>query len=347
MSKIVTLLEFLESTGAKVRIYDIGRRIIKIPRDDFLKVEKQEIAYPYPLQQQAWFAMSITDQTISKEPVIWFLHFPLDETGKLQQAGRDYFIHRLFEAAAASNEQNDSQLSADALKDNPHVFKPREDRMAVFHAVLSHKLRQPPSRFYDHAREYFSGEQGWEQWNFVGFQGIADLVERLQLDGNEQLLCNAIEHLPQQPLEAVCQCLENQHCPLSIAEALVDRCRQELAQTAPSASLLAHLIRAVSFTKSLTVRDRLIKLVMQSELSSQPDIVSAIAARSWEWLSGDDNTRQYLENLAMSDQDTFNYCLSDLLFMPGLRDVLLGVIRSPDRSDQLAQSFSNMMKSFT
>ncbi len=347
MNKTVTLLEFLESSGATVRIHDMGRRIVKISREDFLKFEKMEIAYPFPLQQQAWFAMSITDKSVSDQPVIWFLRFPLDETGKLQQAGRDYFIHRLFEAAAASNENTDNQLSADALKDNPHVFKPREDRMAIFHARLSRKLKQPVSRYYAHTREYLSGKQGWEQWNFLGFQGIADLVERLDEDDNESLLATAIRHLPQQPLEAVCQCLENTPCPLSIATGILQRCEHELSLAHPIPSIPAHLIRAVCMSKSVTIRNQIVTMILQSPLASDPEILGAIAARSWEWLSHIENARLYLESLAQADQETFNHCLSDLLFMPGLREILLSVIRNPERSDKLAQTFSNMMKSYS
>ncbi len=346
MNKTVTLLEFLESTGARVRIHDIGRRVTKISRTKFLQFETQQSAYPYPLQQQAWFAISMTDPADETEPVIWFLRFPLDETGKLQQAGRDYFIHRLLEASV-TKDTADTSAAADALKDNPHVFKPREDKMAVFHARLSHLMKQPPSRYYAHAREYISGQQGWEQWNFVGFQGIADLAEHLNEDGNEKLVSKAIDHLPHQPLEALCQCLENIRVPYVVAEALYNRCQKELCETTPDASILANLVRAISLSSSDTLRHQLISSVMQSGSGSQDEVVAAIAARAWEWLQDKDNASLYLENLSQSGQDTFNQCLVDLLFMPGLRDILLTVIRDPQRSDKLAQTFSNMMKNLS
>lgn len=344
MNKTVTLIEFLESTGAQVRIFDIGRRVSKISSQDFLRFENQQIPYPYPLQQQAWFGLSIIDTELSPEPVIWFLRFPLDETGHLQQAGRDYFIHRMFEASAASQQPDNKELAGDALKDNPHVFKPRDDKMAVFHARLAKILKQPASRFYEHTLEYFSGQQGWEQWNFVGFQGIADLCERLDENDNEQLLINAVAHLPEQPLEAVCQCIENQVISYEISSALLNRCEAELNNASPSTSILAHLLRAISLSKSLNIKNELIRNIMQSPLATDSDILSALAARCWEWLEQTEHASLYLDQLARAGQDTFNACMADLLFMPGMRDQLLSAVRAPERSTQLAEAFSNMLK---
>ncbi|MGD2118065.1 MAG: DUF3549 family protein [Chromatiales bacterium] len=345
MNKTVTLTEFLEATGASLRFYDLGRRISKISRNDFLQFEKLELVWPYPLQQQAWFGLVMLDANQKAEPVIWFLRFPLDETGKLMQAGRDYFIHRLFEAATATRTDNAATL-ADALKDNPHVFKPRDDKMAVFHARLAKTLKQPASRFYAHALEYFSGAQGWEQWNFVGFQGIADVSERLEEDNNTELLCNAIAELPTTPLEALLQCLENRAVPHVLAEALQQRLKQELEKDQPVVSTLAHLARSVACSQSQTHKNHMLKQLLQSRYGVQADILAAIAARVWEWLYKPTNTALYLEKLTQTPQDVFNNILADLLYMPRLREIIMAQIRHPQRPDQLALAFSNMMKQY-
>jgi len=347
MNKIVTLLEFLESTGARVRIHDIGRRISKISREDFLKFEQQQISYPYPLQQQAWFAVNVQDESLGEEPVIWFLRFPLDETGKLLQAGRDYFIHRLFEAATAAKSEETTELSTDALKDNPHVFKPRDDKMAIYHARIARQLKQPVSRYYEHAREYLSGTQGWEQWNFVGFQGIADFVEWLDKDNNETLLCNALPHLPIQPLEAVCHCLENQAASLAISQALLARCEQELQSEQTDANRLSNLCRAISQSASANSRHQLIDMVLNSIHGNSQEVVSAISARCWEWLAKKENAALFLKQLSRTPQEIFNQCLSDLLFMPALRNTLLDAIRDPQRPQELGIRFGNMMQALS
>lgn len=335
MNKTVTLLEFLESSGARVRYHDIGRRISKISREDFLKFEKQQTSYPYPLQQQAWFAVNIQDESLGDEPVIWFLRFPLDETGKLLQAGRDYFIHRLMET------------DTDPLKDNPHVFKPREDKMAVYHARIARQLNQPLSRYYEHAREYLGGEQGWEQWNFVGFQGIADFVEHLDQDDNEARLCNALLHMPAQPLEAVCQCLENHPVSLAVSRALLDRCELELQSEQTDVNSVANLCRAIAQSVSVNVKQQLIEQVLNSPHGYSQEVVSAVSARCWEWLEKKENAALFLKQLSRTPQEIFNQCLSDLLFMPGLRNTLLGEIRDPQRPQELGIRFGNLMQNFS
>lgn len=347
MNKVVTLMEFLESTGARVRLHDIGRRITKISRDDFLKFEKQQISYPYPLQQQAWFAVNVQDESLGDEPVIWFLQFPLDETGKLVQASRDYFIHRLIEAVTASKSEDTSELAIDALKDNPHVFKPREDKMAIYHARIARQLKQPVSRYYDHAREYLSGEQGWEQWNFVGFQGIADFVEHLDKDGNEALLCNALPHLPAQPLEAICHCLENHPVSLPVSQALLARCERELQSAQIDVNTVANLCRAISQSVSANSQQQLLKKVLNSPCGNSQEVVSAISARCWEWLEKKENAALFLKQLSRTPQQVFNQCLSDLLFMPALRNTLLDIIRNPQRPEELGIRFGNMMQNLS
>lgn len=335
MNKIVTLAEFLESSGARLRFHDIGRRISKISREDFLKFEKQEISYPYPLQQQAWFAVNVLDDSLGDEPVIWFLRFPLDENGKLLQASRDYFIHRLLET------------DTDPLKDNPHVFKPREDKMAVYHARITRQLKQPVSRYYEHAREYLCGEQGWEQWNFVGFQGIADFVEQLDEDDNEALLCRALPHLPAQPLEALCHCLENYTVSLTVSQALLARCDLELQSEKTDVNNIANLCRAISQSVSANVKQQLIEQVLNSPYGYSQEVVSAVAARCWEWLAVKDNATLFLKQLSRTPQEVFNQCLSDLLYMPGLRNTLLGVIRDPQRPQELGIRFGNLMQNYS
>ena len=151
MTSRATLLEFLEQGGSEVWAYDMGRRIGKVSREELLAFERLSACWPFPVQQQAWMALVIrNDQLFGQKPLIWFVHFSLDETGHLVPAGRDYFLHRLFEAGAAEDkigakigakklDVNDNDIqpaSVDALKDNPQVFKPREDMMAVFHAQL-------------------------------------------------------------------------------------------------------------------------------------------------------------------------------------------------------------------
>ena len=309
-----TLTELLENSGASLHILDMGRRVLKVGRNRFLQFEKTAIPWPAPLVRQAWFGMLMKNSELP-EPLIWFLRMPLDEQGKLVLASRDYFIHRLIEAWQLNRENEDGK-AMDALKDNPYVFKPRDERMAVFHARVSVQMKQQPSRFYEHARTYFNGEHGWDQWNFVGYQGIADVAARF--DENRDALVSAIPALPPEPLIALCHCLENEEIDHAIAQALANRLDASLNDSV----LVTALIRGLSFTKAVTIRENAYRRVLEMpRLASNIEILAAIAGRAWHMLHDADFCDSYLTALASSDsgQEAFDHCLEDLLFIPDLK----------------------------
>lgn len=347
MDQSTTLIEFLQATGARVRIYDLGRRVVRISKDQFLKFEETRLPYPQPLQNHAWFGLSMLDRAVSDEPVIWFLRLPLDEQGKLVQASRDYFIHRLLEVAL--EKQTGEHAEADAFKDNPYIFKPKEDRMAVFHAKLARDLGRPPSRYYEHSLDYFSGIPGWDQWSFVGYQGIADVAARVDDAAISDLLIQAIPRLPQTPLTALCHCLENESLALPLSRALLNRLQAELAAAEPDLAVVTSLVRGLSRSISATTRERMFGLVMDSPYATHIELLTAISGRAWELLQKPEHASRYLEALAHSaaGQSAFNHCLSDLLAMPGLRTPLLQAVRDPGRSEELASAFGAMMQQLT
>lgn len=338
-------MEFLLTTGARIKIYDMGRRVAKIPNKQFLQFEKTELPYPQPLQNHAWFAISMLDVAVSEEPVIWFLRMPLDEQGKLVQASRDYFIHRLLEVAVAN--KTAGQPDADAFKDNPYVFKPKDERMAVLHAKLANDLGLPPSRYYAHARDYFSGVPGWDQWNFVGYQGIADMAARIHEESNSGLLISAIPKLPQSPLCALCHCLENESPELALSQALVERLQTELSAAEPELAIITALVRGLSQSVSETRRQQMFQLLMNSQFATHIELLAALSGRAWELLQRPEHAQRYLEALAQTEQETFNHCLTDLLAIPGMRKHVLQAVRDPDRTNKLASSFGAMIKTLS
>lgn len=339
MSKISTLTEFLESAGVTLYPFDIGRRIGPIDRDQFLSFEQTESPYPQPLQRQAWIALVCRREDAGFEPFIWFIRFPLDEQGKLLQAARDDFMHRLMERLGEKLQEGDQQQPIDdALKDNPYTFKPPEERMALFHALVSRLLNNPASDFYPHAQAYFRGDLGWEQWAFIGYQGIADLAVRFADGDNSQQLGHAIKALPLPPLEALCHCLESVATPTDLATALLNRASEELAAEQPEQALLSATIRGISHSTDPLLRNRLIASVLNHPCSVNIEVLSAISGRAWESLQDESIVSRYLERLAENDsgQEAFNQILIDLLFLPDMRDLLLQALRNPQRSERLA-----------
>lgn len=347
MNRVSTITEFLESTGVRLTIFDIGRRIIEITREDFLQFEKTKSAYPYPLQRQAWFALLCDNDRSEEEPFIWFLRFPLDEQGKLLQAARDDFMHRMMERLEQKLANGAESQVGSALEDNPYTFKPRDDRMAVFHAKTAILMGQPPSEFYPHAREYFHGDLGWDQWAFLGYQGIAEIATRFSGDENQQYLTQAIARMPLRPLESLCHCLENEAISATLTQALLDRTLEELKSEPPDSGLLQATIRGVSLSANEELKQQLVLSILAHPCSADINILAAVSSRCWELLKRGTTAAEYLERLANCDsgQEGFNQCLTDLLFLPGMREPLLQAMRNPHRSEQLSLTIGAFFQS--
>ena len=338
MSAHKTLFEFLEDSGAGVRSYDLGRRISEVPRAAFLDFERGELPYPLPMQRQAWFALVQLPEVTPDVPVIWFLRLDLDEQGLLVLAERDYLLSRLLESAQARVQGADPQVF---LQDNPYAFTPRDDRMAVFHALLSRDLGLPPSRFYRHALDYFSGIPGWDQWEFVGYQGIADVASRHV----SSPLDSAIAHLPNEPLVALCHCLESTRPAASLIQALIDRLTAALADEAPDTATVAALIRGLSpAADEPRVQAALREILDHPAVGGDIEILAAISGRAWEALHDETLLSRYLNLLAGSEhgQSVFEHCLSDLLSLPALAGEVRKALRSPHQSVEVRTAFGRM-----
>lgn len=341
MSKIDTLIEFLEAAALTPRFYDMGRRIRPLGRQEMLDFEQTETPYPQPLQQQAWLALVLDAGETSRDPVIWFIRFPLDEQGKLLLAARDDFMFQLMErlGSDASGETQRSQMET-ALEQSPYAFQPKQERLAAFHARLTVDLEQPPSRFYDHARRYFSGELGWDQWSFIGYQGIADLAARHARDDNAHRLAEAIPQLPPTPLEALCHLLENEAIAPALSEALLARTRAALQATEPDPQVITATLRGISFSESRDHRRQLLGEVLRHPVARRSDVLAAIAGRLWQDLEDADLRALFLQQLAKNDQGQpfFDSLLSDLLYLGECRAVLLESLRDPNRSPALSEA---------
>ena len=337
----LTLGGFLERTGARLHVYDMGRRVSPITTELFRAFELGEEPYPWPMQQKAWFALVQAYPDSDSEPLIWFLRFDLDEQARLVLATRDYLIHRFVEIASDPKAETDL---GQAMRDNPYAFAPREDKMANLHAQVHRDLGRGVSQYYRHARNYLGGAPGWEQWSFVGYQGLADIAARQDQDNNAAILTDAIPHLPDEPLIALCQCLEN-HVPApSLAEAPKRRLEQAVSNGQSSPALLAALLRGQSQASLEQVAHAITRLLANPR-SADPEILAAIGGRAWESLARPAVARAYLERLASDavEQAVFDQCVGDLLRMPGLQRPVLEVLRADDRSERVARAFGRML----
>jgi len=345
MQDINTLSDFFQQSQTHYRIYDMGRGIRKIGQDEFKQFEAGKLAYPYPLQQHAWLGILGWNRDNKAEQFIWFLKFPLDETGGLILATRDDFMARLMQtlghniqAAHAGGELQDG------MNESPYGFKPKESAMAAFHAKATAMLGQSPSRFYEHARDYLNGAPGYDQWAFVGLQGIADVAARLEQEDNLQRVLKALPQLPPPALGALCGFLENEEIGTALAGALQQRLQQELQRGEADIQVIAALLRAFAQSKGKGLREAAISEALHSPLAHDINLLAAIAARNWEVLTDETLAHDYVEALARNTlgQEAFTQVMADLLYIPGMRPPLLAQLRNPERSEALSQAVGAM-----
>ncbi len=343
MQTIQTLTDFLNASNVSFRLFDMGRRVTKLSSETFCHAEQARIPYPLPYLKHAWIGILLWNPKQTDQQIIWFLKLPLDEQGLLVQSARDDFLHRL--ARCVGDQLLDKAVEQDSLKDNPFAFTPDQDKMAAFHAKAGLILRQPPSAFYQPTRDYLSGLRGYDAWQNLGIQGIADLCSRLELDSNDAVLIHALDKLPLQPLTAFAAQLEHQPIPHPLGQQLSRRLHRELETDSCSPGTtqpgtLAALLRGLSHCHSDELRHNALRAVLQSSFGTDLEILAAIASRCWQDLQDTGVCNDFLEALAGNEagQPAFNQIITELVFIPGMRAPIMDGLRNPDRSDALAMA---------
>jgi len=344
-NQITTLSEFLHHSGAKYRIFDMGRRVVKLTPDEFVGFERATSAYPYPFKKTALLGLVFWDPNTPYKRYVWFLKLPLDEQGLLVQAARDEFLVMLLERVGECMLASDDGKAIDsALKDSPYTFKPREDRMAAFNAQVTKSLALKPSQYYEAARRYFSGQEALDSWPSIGMQGVADVAARSD-DINETLgFIECINRLPTEPFMMLSTFLENASPVIGIVEILARRVRMELQEQEPDIAQICACLRAASNSPATGLVDQMVKQVLESPCSQNIEVLATISGRIWRVLEQEFLCSLYLEQLAKNNagQAAFSQLLADVMFMPGMRVHIMKVLRSPNRSDALSKSVGKM-----
>lgn len=344
MTRTLSLYDFLDQTGTRPHFFSLGRRVTEIPRERFIAFEEAVEPWPQPFQQAAWLGIQFHD-TQTEEPHLWFLRFPLDEQGLLIQSARDDFLRRILERASqpVANDEHDADTD-NPLDDNPFGFKPNEAQLANLHASIAHALQQAPSPYYAHALEYFRGEQGFEQWQFVGLQGIADVAVRHA--EHSALLAAAIPQLPAEPFNVLCGCLENEVIDATLSDAIGQHLRSQLAAETPDPVRIGAALRGLSNGSARGSVIASVADVLNSPLASHPEILAAIAGRGWECLYDTELRQHFLLCLAQSGQRAFDSILADLLYLPVLRHLLLADIRNQQQPAEVQQAVAAFVQRF-
>ncbi|MYM64989.1 DUF3549 family protein [Pseudomaricurvus sp. HS19] len=323
--------------GLDYRIYDVGRRIQPLDTETFLRVEQQLIPYPAPYLRQAWLALLLRDSDSPALPLLWFIRLPLDEQGFLDPQPRDRLVKQLLIALAPQeSEAEQARQLAAVLENNPCLFQPAPERQASMHARASLDLALAPGEHYGAALDYLAGDLG--QWQQLPLQGLADVAMRCA--EHSHLLQQAIATMPAQPLQQLCECLENTTPDKALATALCQRLQTE-APTGDSDSLVAALVRALSHSDAIELR----QTALQQLLSGQPgmEVLAAIASRCpWD-LTQPTLFRAFLQSLQQHPTPLLQQLLNELLYDPRLRPHLLPVLRDPQLEPELQQAVARLL----
>ena len=76
---INSISHFFKISHYQYRIFDMGHKVYPLSNQRFKHIEKQQETYPTPFKQEAWLGILFWQPTMKHEPIIWFIHLPIDE----------------------------------------------------------------------------------------------------------------------------------------------------------------------------------------------------------------------------------------------------------------------------
>ncbi len=341
MDQISTISQLLKLSESSYRIFDMGRKVTKLVKQDFEKVEQAMVPYPYPVQGQAEIAI-VFWQKKSAAPYIWFVKIPLDERGLLNQGARNHFIAIIIEALGNDIGQDPTEKQQELLKNNPYHFTPSQYKLASLNSIVKRDLKQNCSAYYEHCQLYFSGELGFDNWQGIAIQGLCDYAARIDNDANQANLIAALSSLPEPVFNPLCSALENQKLPLELINALINLA-QPLLTNNENNGYLANLLRALSGNSEHPAVKTLINDIISNEQRLDLNVLVTISGRCWLAIAEVDSMLLYLEKLVVNvEQTVFNAIFQDLIALPAIRPFLLQCIRQPNRSPQLVSALGQL-----
>jgi hypothetical protein len=345
MNKIESLSDLFDMVGCDVSYYDLGRNITKMTPQQAIQFDRKQQAYPYPFRQHAWLACLLTSKDTAKKDsanaaVIWFLKLPLDEAGCLNLGTRDHFIKSIVDKILHKGEE--AGLS-EALEDNPYVFKPDQERMASFHAILGKNLHKTPSHYFNDVATYLSSDltKQDDSWQTLGLQGIAELAARVDEDHYQALIQKAIQHAAKPVVSALCHALEHETLSSQLQKTLIAQLQTE-QDALMQASYLRALSRAdLNDTLLLPLFGLLGSLTECQDHDLHP--IAALAAKCPHWLGHNPQLlRIIMEKLAHREDGyiAFKQIAAELSQHPETKQPLWSLLRGGHVSPKLAQAVS-------
>jgi hypothetical protein len=338
--QIDTLSEFLTQAGTEFRLYDLGRRLQPLSREDFAAIEAGQRPYPWPLQRHAWLAVCYWQRHDQPQPYVWFLKLPLDERGLFNNAAVKHFLAALVEQLGQDPSAPLSDEQQQRLSETPFTFQPAQDKLAAFHARLRLELGLPPSAFYQGVLDYLAAPEQHD-WQQLGLQGLADLAARLHQDTPlSQQLASRLFSLPQPVQLALLNQCEHHSLPAALTEHLLDGISTELERQAPDQERIALLLRATAGCPPFAPRHQ--KIATLLALTPSQPLMLSLAARLWQELTDESLLLNYLEQLAEHHGELFNGLFAELVSIPALRPLILTNLHNPALSVPLKNAIGTL-----
>ena len=380
MKELNSIVQFFSEIDCHFQCYDMGRLIQAIDNKIWRDFEKNSIPWPSPFMQHAWLGLifwqknnaenknlDAADNQQDLNHTVWFLKLPLDEQAQLNLVARDDFLRRLFaslehylQQKTIHNKSTDQVIYSleNAMKDNPYGFQPKQEAMANFHAIVHKQLGLAASSYYhatqNYLAEFDSSDGKIKDWQHLGIQGFADfsarLDEKYQGKNNQKLLINTINQLPIPVLRVLGLCLENHKVSKQLQQTILEMVTQHVnsnSDVIALASICSACIRICAQGREQKLQTQLIQLILTSPVKTDIEVLASISGRCWIKFYHDNMLFMYLETLAAEDKEqnleAFSAILSDLMFIPGMREKLLKVFRSPERSIILAEAIKHFL----
>lgn len=359
MNTIDTISQLLHSSNSQFRLYDVGRKIEKISKEQFEKIELNQIPYPNPSQGHACIAIAFW-QKQSPQPYLWLLKFPLDERGLLNQSARNHFLAIIIEALGSDLAQDPNEQQEALLKNNPYLYTPAQYKLAALNSKLKLEVKQTPSEHLSPFLTYLFGEDGWDNWQAVGVQGITDFAVRIKEEtnskesssqgSNSQKLINALPHMPSEVLLPLCGALENETFSVELIDALLDLLQKKLALTKSSqekndtrVQTQQHLLRSLASNCHHVHVEKFVNRLLVAQKYVSPELLITLSGRCWLVLADGERLMAFFEHLvACNDQALFNSIFKDLVAIPTIRPIVFQCMRSPERSVALSQAIGHL-----
>ena len=338
MTTISSISELLTLSNCQFRLYDLGRKIDKLSKEMFNKIELNQLPYPTPFQGNAHLAIAFW-QKQSPQPFLWFVKLPLDERGLLNQGARNHFVAIIAEALGADLSVDPTEKQEELLKSNPYIYTPSQYKLAMLNSLISFDLKTPTSQHYANFSHYLTAKN-WQQWQTIGVQGITDFVAII--NQHEELLANAIPYLPFEVLSPLCGALENKTLPLKIINALLKLLTSSCKESPDKQQMLLRSL--ASTTEHPLVDEYFEKLLNSSQVDT--DLLICISGRCWSVLKNEQRIMLFLELLVhKNNTELFNAIFKDIVAIPTIRPLLFQCMRNTERSEKLSIAIGQLFNS--